>query len=716
MLEMVNISDNNLISSKEAEKETQRKLKYKKSEEVEVKQSLLTETDEEEDQLTITEKYNSLKEKYNFLKKIINTIKELVGFFIFCVAYYYYYLSLETCLKGEEKCSLLVEWQFVKIYQELRACFLAVFLLEFIFYNLLSKLHLVHFFIVFSVFYKKSHGREFHDHGYYNFVYFFVIIFLTMIFLIPLNFIIYIIRKTKHFIFLFIYVLFLSLGIYALYYFIILNGSNCDDWGKGLNNTSIDNNSTKYACQIQYPNKCTYKPIYFFQDYTKILRKNCAKYTKENLRDNLLKSSKSRYINANTTHFGYPLSNKDPKSIKDAKWNTMLTNFLNNLVDMNNKKTLKKYFKNKIPEVSVDFTKSTQGKININVNYDNNLSKKRKELEKGTIPLSNNVLVLYIDSVSRQNSIRELKNTLKFFEKFMPYEGGFNANHPNDKYHSFQFFKYHSFKGYTSVNYPLLFYGQNRKVKNKFLINKYFRENGFVTCLSHDICLRDNTKSNHNFIEEEVFDHEFNLCDPNQENININTIRCLYGKQDIEHLLNYTGQFWRKYKDNRKFALLVSNYGHEGTLQALKHVDLIISDFLNNLFNENLLKDTTVFLISDHGSGMPSLYYVSDFFKIELHLPMLYILVNDRKNISYEQQYKYMYENQQNFITALDFYNTLGNILFGDAYKEIKNKTDKVDTCKSPHGQSLFDKIYNIKDRHPKKFNKMIKMDLNSCK
>ena len=97
MLEMVNIPDNNLKS-----KETERKFKYKKSEEVEVKQSLLTENDEEEDQLTITEKYNSLKEKYNFLKKIINTIKEFVGLFIFCVAYYYYYLSLEIVSKDKK--------------------------------------------------------------------------------------------------------------------------------------------------------------------------------------------------------------------------------------------------------------------------------------------------------------------------------------------------------------------------------------------------------------------------------------------------------------------------------------------------------------------------------------------------------------------------------------------------------------------------------------
>ena len=165
------------------------------------------------------------------------------------------------------------------------------------------------------------------------------------------------------------------------------------------------------------------------------------------------------------------------------------------------------------------------------------------------------------------------------------------------------------------INYPLLFYGQNRKIKNKFLINKYFKENRYVTGLAHDYCWRNNTLSNHNFIKEEVFDHEFNLCDPNQENVK-KTVRCLYGRQDIEHLLNYTDQFWRKYKDNRKFALLVSNYGHEGTLQAVKHIDIILSNFLTDLFNDNLLNDTTVFLISDHDSRMPSLYYVSDFYNI----------------------------------------------------------------------------------------------------
>ena len=202
----------------------------------------------------------------------------------------------------------------------------------------------------------------------------------------------------------------------------------------------------------------------------------------------------------------------------------------------------------------------------------------------------------------------------------------------------------------------------------------------------------------------------------NNDHYSVNTIRCLYGKQNFEYLLKYTDNFWRKYKSNRKFSLLVSNYGHEGTLQTIKYIDNFLSNFLNNLFNDNLLKDTTVFLISDHGTGMPSLYYVSDFYKIETQLPMLYILVNDRKNFIYEQQYKYMHENQQNFITAFDFYNTLSHIIYGDKYKDIKNKTKTKDTCKSPHGESLFNKINNNKERHPTIYNKLIKMALYACK
>ena len=660
-------------------------------------------------------KYTILKLNENPLIRIKYIKKELIGIFLFLISYLYYYLSLEACLKGEEKCSLLYKWQLVKVYQEVKSCFIMAFILELIFYKLLSKLHLVHFFSVFILFYEYSHGMTFEDHGYYNFIYFFIITTLIIILIIPLNILLHFIKK-KVKIGIFIYILSLIIIFYYFYLFIYIKALNCNDWGKGLNGTFIINNNLIYGCEIQFPKKCSYKILHFFQDYSKIIRKNCTKLTMRKSRENLIKHSSSSFITKKTKRFGYPLSNKDPACIKLKSKKIIKKHFLNNLVDMDNKDILDKYFKNKLPEVLVDFTDNIQGKIEIDVHHDKNLSKERKLLENNSKPLSNNVLIIYIDSVSRQNSIRELKKTLEFFEKFMPYEGSKNEKFPNENYHSFQFFKYHSFKGHTCINYPLLFYGQKRTVRKKNLINKYFKQNGYITSLAHDYCHRDNTNCYHEFILDEVFDHEFILCDPNGDNLNLNSIRCLYGKLDIEHLLNYSEQFWRKYPENRKFSLIVSNFAHEGTLKVIKYADDSISSFLENLFYNNLLINSTVFLISDHGTVMPSIYYIYDFYNIEINLPMLYILVSDKKNSSYEEQYKNIYENQQNFITAFDFYNTLCNIIFGDKYKYIKTKTHKKDTCKSPYGESLFNKIKNNKNRYPKNYNKISKMNLIACK
>lgn len=196
------------------------------------------------------------------------------------------------------------------------------------------------------------------------------------------------------------------------------------------------------------------------QDQTNLLKKKCSKYIRQKSRYNLIKYSKSPFINSSNNHFGYPLSNKDLTSIKEPFRETLEKNFINNLVDMENKEVL------------------------------NEILKKIKK--------------------------------------------------PTEYYHSFEFFKYHSFIGHTRKNFPFLFYGESRFTKNKTLINKYFKENGYITSLAHDASLRDNTICEHEYTIEEVYDYEFNLCDPNKEHININTIRCLYGKQDLEHLFDYT--------------------------------------------------------------------------------------------------------------------------------------------------------------------------------
>ena len=183
------------------------------------------------------------------------------------------------------------------------------------------------------------------------------------------------------------------------------------------------------------------------------------------------------------------------------------------------------------------------------------------------------------------------------------------------------------------------------------------------------------------------------ICDPNAPRYHKTTRKCLYGKEDVGFLLDYSDQFWRKYKDNRKFSTIVLDTAHEGTMEVLKYFDGNIYNYLYSLYNDNLLKDTSIFLLSDHGVGIPSIYYAFEFYSIENNLPMLYIIINDRKNISYDQQYFYLKENQQTFITAYDIYNTINHLLYGDKYKYISNLTDENPTPKSPLGISLFEKI-----------------------
>ena len=138
-------------------------------------------------------------------------------------------------------------------------------------------------------------------------------------------------------------------------------------------------------------------------------------------------------------------------------------------------------------------------------------------------------------------------------------------------------------------------------------------------------------------------------------------------------------------------------------MELIKYTDEVIYNFLNSLYNDNLFKDTTIFLVSDHGCTNPSVYFLYEFYQIEMRLPMLYIIVNDRKNLNYNQQYLNIKENQQTFITAYDIYNTIGNIIYGDNYINIPIKDDHHDTPKSQRGKSLFDLI-NPKERKPKHY------------
>ena len=74
-----------------------------------------------------------------------------------------------------------------------------------------------------------------------------------------------------------------------------------------------------------------------------------------------------------------------------------------------NNSILIKSLNDSIQEVSFDFTKNKIGDININLYFNQTLSDERMKLESKTQPYSNNILIVFIDSVSKANSQRQLK-------------------------------------------------------------------------------------------------------------------------------------------------------------------------------------------------------------------------------------------------------------------------------------------------------------------
>ena len=413
---------------------------------------------------------NKIKNTHKNNKKIFNIFFNLIGLILFVASYYFYYLSLEKCFEGEDACSKKLEWIKLKIIQLIISVVIIIVLLILIIYSILSKLHLFHFITTFICFYRFSHSSYFHDHGAFNLICLFVIIFLSLLLLLFLKFIFALLKnkyKNK----------FIPITILLLLYNFLTNPTNCDDWPKGLNNTYIENDENKYGCQIRFPKKCGYKLIRYTMDFSKLGHVTC-KNKKKDARKRILKFSKSHYVNKNTTKFGFPLTNND-EGKKDGLDNVILKHYTShNLMDMD-KPIPSKLAK---PEYIVDFSKDPFGELIINVNYNETLSNERKKLEKNSNPYSENVMILYIDSVSRANSIRQLKKTLNFFEQFMSYKGGHNKKYPKENFHSFQFFKYHAFKGLTHINFPKIFYGNDRQAKDLVRITKYFHENGYVMC------------------------------------------------------------------------------------------------------------------------------------------------------------------------------------------------------------------------------------------
>ena len=151
-----------------------------------------------------------------------------------------------------ERCSRRLKWIKLKVTQYIISVLLIILLFSLIFFNIITKLHLIHFIATFIFFYRLSHSVYFQDHGAYNLIGLFVILFISLIFLYILK-LVFAILKIKY-----KYKLVL-IAVLIFFYNSLIDPMNCNDWAKGLNNTYIENDNEKYGCRIVFPKHCYYK-------------------------------------------------------------------------------------------------------------------------------------------------------------------------------------------------------------------------------------------------------------------------------------------------------------------------------------------------------------------------------------------------------------------------------------------------------------------------
>ena len=652
------------------------------------------------------------KKKKNFvhlnISRIIFNITSLIFLFI---ARNFYIKSLIGCDGEEFKCILNSNMKYIldDIYYCTHSAFYFLFFLL-IFHLKLCSFYLLFFFILIILeLIKKDTGDSFLHHGILNISALFVLLFLGEIFILIIILLINLCKIKKYSLLMQLLVVIDLLSI-----LIYINSKHkyfCKDWAKGLNGSYILNDKTKYSCSINIPHeKCLIDIFSPILDFSNILRINCNK--RKEKEKYFLKQISNLNNSEKIQKIGYPITIGKKGEIKGrpAMYSKTLLDFVkNNLINLDEENQTKFIVENKKPEVYVDFSNDSYGKLNIEINYSKKLSKKRFLLGKNND--SKNILFIFLDNLSRVHFYRQFKKTSFFLKKFLSFKGFSTNDNPEQVYHGFEFLKYHNFKRATLHNAIPMFSGVYYKKYNRMVsIVKKMKEIGYVTGSVQDICHKElmaiGKFKKYSFIE---FDHEYAApnCDPNVYKYGFGFFsgengilrKCLYGRESIEYAFEYGKKFWISYKNNKKFLRIVNTYAHEYSGEKAKYSDSAMYNFLKDLYFSNQLKNTTIFIAGDHGFALMGVYKLlnPNDWKIEQSMPIFILINSDNNNLSYENEYSEILKNQQTLVTPFDIYYTIRHIILGSKYK------NNLDKGQNNEGESLF-KYINPKERNCTKY------------
>ena len=657
-------------------------------------------TDEAEN-LKSDDKYNKTINKRNPSKF---SFKELCFYVLETLSIYLYILSLEGCHDTQTHCLVNLNPQFfhkIVIYLTI-----STFINSFMVFMIIKRK--IEPFIIIYMILSFAYLTLFHDtgsdlshHGSYNRLVFYVMLFTNLFIIYIFNQLLKLLQK-KHFKLILGFILVFVISIYSVN---LQLKRNCEKWTIGLKGKKIFDTENFNSCSIVKPSSCWIELIDGLLDVSWFLQENCENF-RIGERTELMKFLPRRYHNSNK--FGYPITTNFtyvPESYHLKFFYNLLDNFID-LENPNNNNLTNQYSKNR-PEIILEFDEMTKlGKIQINITKNEELVKERNK-KSNNDTLVKNILMIYVDSISRQHFIRKMKKTSNFIEKYIKETGTIQEEETNSdsaNLLAYQFLKYHAFIYFTQPNTNPMFYGESMVHNNGTHIIKHFHDKGFITGQANNICTRELYDIEDGYIKNlnwEPFDHEniAMFCDPNYFSPNNPYTpymgpysikkRCLYGKDTFEYVLEYGEEFWKTYPNNKKFLRLAFQDAHEGTGEVARYLDDKLSDFLENFENRGWLDNTAIIFVSDHGNNMIGFYNIFNVedFVLEKTLASLFIMLPSSVANKYQNQ---IYENEQVMITPYDIYDTLLHLIDEKEESEYYSR----------FGSSLLKRIKNSGERN----------------
>ena len=655
---------------------------------------------------------NRISKKYIYYKQIIINFlknKKNLHIILYSLGIIFYSLSLDNLKGGDLKCYVFEGIKcmyFLAILVSISSA-LTSFSVYLILFKNRKKIHLLIISIIYLIFYFIDHNAELLKHGLYNFLAFIIIFIFLFILILFFHFISSIIHK-KNYIVILIILFFIFLNyqfrLYKLKHF------SCENWSKGFNDSEIDNISKDYPCKIiiPKPNSCYISGIGAYFDFTSLYRPNCSDLI-------LMKKDKTKFLNnikdleylsiSDKKHFGYPLTNNEEFS--PYEYGSMLYHLEKRFdKDINEKiilmdlykKDKNKYYPNiSTPEIQITLNKNS-GKIDIKIDKNKTLIKERENKIKIYKPLYKNILIMFLDTLSRVHFHRKFPKTIKFLKQFSHYE----KNPEKKNMTIFQYFKYNSLNTFTRPNLKAAYYGAKPDGEGIFFA-KYFKKKGYILGRVNTFCSKESVfdKNNKTSLEHVLWDHEglsLACIESFYDGILTSKLsslmrKCLFGKDINEYSIEYLKAFWTTYINQYKLFLFQSLEGHEPTGELIGYFDEILYNFLNLFHNKGYLKDTVIIIFSDHGlhlSGPLYLFDSQDFIN-EITLPLLLLIIPNDNKLYENNLYEKMRSNQQTFITPFDIYNTL-------IYLSLGKDKEEYERYSVPYGSSLFSQI-NYKER-----------------